>query len=177
MGIGTAPAALVAHGIRTTTIEIDPVVQEFAKKYFELPQNHTSVTGDAIEVVSDMRKAKGMRNTFDYIIHDVFTGGAEPINLFTREFILGLSDLLRPDGVIAIVRTTETATDDSTARTFQLTKPELCWRSASPNRRLGRSHRRIRLSKVPLIPRISTTKGSKGDGLHQHGHVLQKGSR
>lgn len=103
MGIGTAPAALIAHGVRTTTVEIDPVVHEYATEYFNLPKNHTSVIGDAIEVVGDMQKAKGMRNTYDYIIHDVFTGGAEPINLFTREFIVGLSDLLRPDGIIAIV--------------------------------------------------------------------------
>ena len=58
-----------------------------------------------MEVVRDMQKAKEMRSTYDYIIHDVFTGGAEPIDLFTREFIMGLSDLLTPDGIIAIVRT------------------------------------------------------------------------
>lgn len=51
-----------------------------------------------------MQKAKELRSTYDYIIHDVFTGGAEPIDLFTREFIMGLSDLLRSDGVVAIVR-------------------------------------------------------------------------
>ena len=79
-------------------------MHEFATKYFHLPQNHTSVIGDAVKVVGDMQKAKDMRNTYDYIIHDVFTGGAEPIDLFTREFIMGLSDLLRPDGIIAIVR-------------------------------------------------------------------------
>ena len=81
------------------------MVHDFATKYFVLPQNHTSVIGDAIEVVRDMQKAKEMRNKYDYIIHDVFTGGAEPIELFTREFIMGLSDLLTPDGIIAIVRT------------------------------------------------------------------------
>ncbi|KAF6225555.1 hypothetical protein HO133_009555 [Letharia lupina] len=102
VGIGTAPAALIAHGVHTTTVEIDRVVHDFATKYFDLPRNHTSVIGDATKVVGDMQKAKEMRNTYDYIIHDVFTGGAEPINLFTREFIMGLSDLLRPDGIIAI---------------------------------------------------------------------------
>ena len=39
---------------------------------------------------------------FDYIIHDVFTGGAEPIALFTLEFLQNLNTLLKPDGVIAI---------------------------------------------------------------------------
>ena len=40
---------------------------------------------------------------YDYIIHDVFTGGAEPVELFTEEFLAGLSQLLHPEGVIAIV--------------------------------------------------------------------------
>ena len=41
--------------------------------------------------------------TYDYIIHDVFTGGAEPLDLFTVEFLTDLASLLDPDrGVIAI---------------------------------------------------------------------------
>jgi len=39
---------------------------------------------------------------YDYIIHDVFTGGAEPAALFTGEFLAQLSDLLAPTGTIAI---------------------------------------------------------------------------
>lgn len=41
--------------------------------------------------------------TFDYIIHDVFTGGAEPIDLFTEEFLQSLNAMLKPNGVVAIV--------------------------------------------------------------------------
>lgn len=40
---------------------------------------------------------------YDYIVHDVFTGGAEPIELFTVEFLEGLKSLLKDDGAIAIV--------------------------------------------------------------------------
>ena len=39
---------------------------------------------------------------YDYIVHDVFTGGAEPAALFTAEFMSSLKKLLKPDGVIAI---------------------------------------------------------------------------
>lgn len=42
---------------------------------------------------------------YDYIVHDVFTGGAEPVDLFTVEFLGNLHKLLKPDGAIAIVRT------------------------------------------------------------------------
>ncbi|RAL63086.1 hypothetical protein DID88_004170 [Monilinia fructigena] len=39
---------------------------------------------------------------FNYIVHDVFTGGAEPVDLFTYEFLKDLHDILEPGGVIAI---------------------------------------------------------------------------
>ncbi|KAK4229445.1 polyamine aminopropyltransferase [Podospora fimiseda] len=101
LGIGTTPAALVAHGIDTTVVEIDPVVHEFATKYFQLPKNHTAVIEDAVSYTDRLAAdEKGQR--YDYIIHDVFTGGAEPIPLFTLEFLQNLNTLLKPDGVVAI---------------------------------------------------------------------------
>lgn len=103
LGIGTAPAALIAHGINTTVIELDPVVYDFAVKYFGLPSNHTPIIGDAVHLVEDAM-ARNLSTRYDYIIHDVFTGGAEPVELFTQEFLSGLKHLLKEDGVIAIVR-------------------------------------------------------------------------
>jgi spermidine synthase len=91
---------LIAHGIDTTIVEIDPVVYDFASKYFDLPANHTAVISDAVPYAS---LSVGLGKQFDYIIHDVFTGGAEPIDLFTFEFLNDLRSLLRPNGVIAIV--------------------------------------------------------------------------
>src|SRR5271156_1058062 len=102
LGVGTAPSAMIAHGIPTTIIELDPVVHEFALKYFNLPSNHTVVVGDALQVVQQM--TTNVNSRYDIIIHDVFTGGAEPVELFTLEFLSNLAALLRPDGVIAIVR-------------------------------------------------------------------------
>ena len=106
LGIGTTPAALVAHGIDTTIVEIDPVVHEFASKYFRLPSNHTAVIEDAVAYAARLaamdERDGGER--FDYIVHDVFTGGAVPIALFTLEFLQDLAAILRPNGVIAIVR-------------------------------------------------------------------------
>jgi Spermine/spermidine synthase domain len=103
LGIGTAPGALISHGIDTTIVELDPVVYKFASRYFGLPSNHTPVIGDAVHLVEDAR-ARNLSTRYDYIIHDVFTGGAEPVELFTQEFLSGLRFLLKEDGVIAIVR-------------------------------------------------------------------------
>ena len=100
LGIGTAPSALIHHGVNTTIMELDPVVHEFAIKYFNFPHNHNHYIGDAIHAVTTANSTEA--NSYDYIIHDVFTGGAEPAELFTTEFLSGLHMLLKPDGVIAI---------------------------------------------------------------------------
>jgi hypothetical protein len=100
LGIGTAPNALISHGINTTIVELDPVVHHYATKYFNLNSNHTAVIDDAVSYV--YAKSKTNPGSFNYIIHDVFTGGAEPVSLFTQEFFQGLYDLLTDDGVVAI---------------------------------------------------------------------------
>ncbi|KAK7192382.1 hypothetical protein DPSP01_004967 [Paraphaeosphaeria sporulosa] len=100
LGIGTAPNALIAHGINTTIVELDPVVHAYATKYFSLSPKHTAVIDDAVSYVS--RTSLSHPSTFSYIIHDVFTGGAEPVALFTKEFLTGLYNLLTDNGVVAI---------------------------------------------------------------------------
>jgi hypothetical protein len=47
-------------------------------------------------------KSVSAKGSFDYIMHDVFTGGAEPVYLFTTEFMQGLYELLKDDGSVAI---------------------------------------------------------------------------
>ena len=84
-------------------MEIDPVVHQYASQYFHLPQKHISVIRDAVSFVNELQGSAQDRGKYNYIIHDVFTGGAEPIELFTKEFLEGLSYLLNPEGVIAIV--------------------------------------------------------------------------
>lgn len=75
-------------------------MHEFASRYFQLPPDHTAVIDDAVGYTRGLAETD---QRFDYIVHDVFTGGAEPLPLFTLEFLQGLSTLLKPDGVIAIV--------------------------------------------------------------------------
>lgn len=101
LGIGTTPSALMAHGINTTIVEIDPVVFDYAIEYFGLPAGHTPIVEDAVSYTQYL--ARNTSQTYDYIVHDVFTGGAEPVELFTAEFITDLHTILNPGGVIAIV--------------------------------------------------------------------------
>ncbi|MCJ1465536.1 hypothetical protein MMC07_004154 [Pseudocyphellaria aurata] len=102
LGVGTTPSAMIAHGIHTTIVEIDPIVHDYATKHFSLPLNHTKIIEDATVFIDRMEAQGAEREIYDYIIHDVFTGGAEPVELFTEEFLRGLSNSLSVNGVIAI---------------------------------------------------------------------------
>lgn len=76
------------------------MVHEFATKYFALPPTHKPVIDDAVSYASALAKTE---EKYDYVVHDVFTGGAEPVELFTQEFLQDLHSILKPGGVIAIV--------------------------------------------------------------------------
>lgn len=73
---------------------------DFAQRYFALPEPQETIIDDALSVAS---KFATQGKKFNYIVHDVFTGGAEPVELFTYEFLKDLYDILEPGGVIAIV--------------------------------------------------------------------------
>jgi spermidine synthase len=105
LGIGTSADALIKHGVETDIVELDPVVYKYAKDYFGLAQNHTAYIEDAVGFVK-REVAKGVDvKKYDYILHDVFTGGAVPASLFTLEIFQGLREMLSDDGIIAIVST------------------------------------------------------------------------
>ncbi|TKA25356.1 hypothetical protein B0A50_06260 [Salinomyces thailandicus] len=105
LGIGIAPKALLAHGINTTILELDPAVHTYAQTYFDLPATPT-ILQDAVTWVaaaaSDAQNATASHQKYDYILHDVFTGGAEPLTLFTADFLANLKSLLTSNGVIAL---------------------------------------------------------------------------
>jgi len=105
LGAGTAPTALLTHGIATTILELDPLVHTYASAFFALPPNHTFIPGDAVAWVHRAASAPASSSnltTYDYIIHDVFTGGAAPLALYTTSFLRALRKLLKDDGVAAI---------------------------------------------------------------------------
>jgi len=102
LGIGTSAWAMINHGIETDIVELDPAVYQYAKEYFALPQNHTAYVEDAVGFVR-RESSKGKEGKkYDYILHDVFTGGAVPASLFTLQVFTGLRDMLSDDGVIAV---------------------------------------------------------------------------
>ena len=60
------------------------------------------VTEDALSFVD---RAIAVGNSYDFVVHDVFSDGAEAISLFSARFLDQLANILKPDGSIVIVST------------------------------------------------------------------------
>ena len=86
--------------MNVTTLELDAGVTALARAHFGFGHAERVIHGDAVATAADLAD-QGAR--FDMIVHDVFTGGAEPAALFTPAFLATLRTLLAPGGRIAIV--------------------------------------------------------------------------
>lgn len=108
LGAGISADAFVRQEINTTIVEIDPAVYDAARKYFGLvyPGDDHVFLEDARNWVHKRRAAMQSENssTFDIVVHDCFSGGGVPQHLFSVEFWNDLKSIMKPDGVVAVVR-------------------------------------------------------------------------
>ena len=54
--------------------------------------------------VFDKNAAQRDNELFDYVVHDCFSGGGVPGHMFTKSFWQELTKVVKPEGVIAVVR-------------------------------------------------------------------------
>jgi hypothetical protein len=105
----------MAHGIKTTIVEIDPAVYTYAREYFGLDNPHAVHLTDARQWVHEQATGSNASRAdpgqgqpptqgqqYDYVIHDCFSGGGVPAHIFTAEFWAELKTLIRADGVLAV---------------------------------------------------------------------------
>ncbi|ORY89775.1 S-adenosyl-L-methionine-dependent methyltransferase [Leucosporidium creatinivorum] len=98
LGAGLSARALHQHQVEVTIVEIDPVVYDFARRYFAVPKP----TGGAFLEDARAFLRRETERRYDYIVHDVFTGGSVPASLFTIECFQDISRALTPTGIVAI---------------------------------------------------------------------------
>ncbi|KAJ1960191.1 hypothetical protein GGI12_003940 [Dipsacomyces acuminosporus] len=98
LGIGVSARSLHEQNVRVDVAEIDPAVYQAAVDFFLLPKNLNGV------YLEDGRQFidKAPAHTYDYIVHDVFTGGSVPSSLFSQSAVAQLHRILKPDGVLAM---------------------------------------------------------------------------
>ncbi|KAF9551682.1 hypothetical protein EC957_006575 [Mortierella hygrophila] len=97
LGVGIASGSLIQHGLLVDIVEIDPAVVDYATEYFDWPAPHEKFIQDGRQFIRNAPEGK-----YDYVIHDVFTGGGVPPSLFSLEALHDIQRIMRPDGVLAM---------------------------------------------------------------------------
>jgi spermidine synthase len=110
LGIGTSTQAFQQHGLHTTIIEIDPVVYNYTRTFFDLAAPDAVFLEDArgwvkrkAKELKEAEESSRLKEQFDYVVHDCFSGGGVPSHLYTMEFWADLKEIMKPDGVVAVV--------------------------------------------------------------------------
>ena len=101
LGIGVAANTFMRLGVNTTVVEIDPVVYEYAREFFDLREPQAVHFADARAWVHD-NAALATPPQYDIIVHDCFSGGGVPAHLFTVEFWNDLKKIISPEGVVGV---------------------------------------------------------------------------
>ena len=97
LGGGYIAMSLKQHnGIVTDSIEIDPEVARAAQEHFGFDPPGALIVGDARYEIRRLDK------TYDFIIHDCFTGGAVPAHLLSMEMLRDLRSKLGEKGILAL---------------------------------------------------------------------------
>ncbi len=119
LGLGGGTVVHFIHrrfpGALVDGVEIDPLILEVGKKYFDLDRipNLKPIGGDAFDVV-DNPDEYGLRVTsYDLVFVDVFQGGTLPSKFQKNEFFENLKKLLSPRGLLAYNQTARSARDIS----------------------------------------------------------------
>lgn len=97
LGVGTAVKGLQHAGVETDVMELHGEVLQAAQTYFNITPKGAAYTGDALAGVSGL-----VNQTYDYIIHDVFSGGFVPSPLTHNTFFWQLKSKMLPTGALAV---------------------------------------------------------------------------
>jgi SAM-dependent methyltransferase len=103
VGVGTA-AAWVGNRDRLTFVDIDPDIFTIAQEDFSFIGDAQARGATVDLVVGDGRKAleKFPKDAADLVVLDAFVGGGIPVHLLTQEALSLYTNLLNPEGILAV---------------------------------------------------------------------------
>jgi spermidine synthase len=107
--VGTFPVTNRTHWLRHTILELDPAVYHAASTYLDLQEPDEVSLEDGLQAVTARAdrlrplQSSGHSGLSDLVIHDCFTGGSVPLELFTLEFWADLALSIKPDGILVVV--------------------------------------------------------------------------
>ncbi|PVU95420.1 hypothetical protein BB559_002745 [Furculomyces boomerangus] len=98
LGAGIAASSHHNHGINVDVVEYDPAIYVAALKYFNLPKKlHGVYLSDGLRFVLGSKP-----ETYDYIVHDIFSGGSVPSHMFTNTFLKEAKRIMKPEGIFSM---------------------------------------------------------------------------
>lgn len=108
LGGGTIPRLLAERfpGIYIVSVELDPVVADIARKYFDVESipNHRIIVDDALRVVTSPEEFGLSPEEFDVVITDIFVGEHYPELGNSGSFFAGVKRFLIPGGLAVFNR-------------------------------------------------------------------------
>lgn len=90
--------SLISVGHKIDVIELDPLVYDYAVRYFGLRDVNEAYLEDALTVIPRLKE-----KSFDFIMHDIFTGGFMNKVLFEEKFLIRLKSILKEKGIMGVV--------------------------------------------------------------------------
>jgi len=96
LGAGLIPRWYETQGVITDVVDIDPLIIDIAKKYFDFNPSGDTFASDARYFLSTTDRQ------YNYIILDVFTGDLTPGHLISQEAFELVSKRLKPNGILAM---------------------------------------------------------------------------
>jgi len=92
--------------IHITSVEIDKVIVDVAKKYFSLDEipNHRIIVGDALKVIAIPEEYGIPQNSFQAVLVDIFCGQKYPDLGTSGNFFAGIKNLVVPGGLVIFNR-------------------------------------------------------------------------
>lgn len=103
LGLGGGFVAKELHqhypSAKITCVDIDPVMEKIAKRFFGLKDIHqiTYVSADARDYIKTVSAS-----SFDLVVVDLFIGDDIPSFVDSQEFLVPLRNSLKPGGVVVI---------------------------------------------------------------------------
>ena len=122
LGAGELVSQLSAAGVNLTVVEIDPRVEQVARRFFGLGLSH-----ERIHIADGRAFLERDRALYDFVCMDAFLGEDVPGQLYTREAFAAMRRRLAPGGLLAINYTSLPEGEDarSVARTLRAAFPHV----------------------------------------------------
>lgn len=95
VGVGVVAKAFREHKVRVDAVELDKMVAAYASDWFNLYGG--IIVDDGIKFVANRRQQH-----YDFVVHDVFTGGSISTFLVNTKVLETIRDAMKTNGVFAI---------------------------------------------------------------------------